>query len=81
MTRAAPRQHPTWVSAGGFQRQLAGRLHFLGWLRAHPVLHLPVEAAVPVARGLQGRWRLAATFYLSSLVGTACTDQPWRPPE
>ena len=47
-----------------------------GWLRAHPVLHLPVEAfAVPVALGgLQGRWRLAATFYLSSLVGTACTD-------
>ncbi len=24
--------------------------------------------------GLQGRWRLAATFYLSSLAGTACTD-------
>jgi hypothetical protein len=35
-----------------------------------------VEAfALPVALGgLQGRWRLAATFYLSSLVGTACTD-------
>jgi len=54
---------------------LAGCI-FWGWLRAHPVLHLPVEAfAVPVALGgLQGRWRLAATFYLSSLVGTACTD-------
>ena len=49
---------------------------FWGWLRAHPVLHLPVEAfALPMALGgLQGRWRLAATFYLSSLVGTACTD-------
>ena len=54
---------------------LAGCI-FWGWLRAHPVLHLPVEAfAVPIALGgLQGRWRLAATFYLSSLVGTACTD-------
>ena len=40
------------------------------------MLHLPVEAfALPVALGgLQGRWRLAATFYLSSLLGTACTD-------
>ena len=54
---------------------LAGCI-FWGWLRAHPVLHLPVEAfALPVALGgLQGRWRLAATFYLTSLVGTACTD-------
>jgi len=54
---------------------LAGCI-FWGWLRAHPVLHLPVEAfALPLALGgLQGRWRLAATFYLSSLVGTACTD-------
>ncbi len=54
---------------------LAGCI-FWGWLRAHPVLHLPVEAfALPVALGgLQGRWRLAATFYLSSLLGTACTD-------
>ncbi len=54
---------------------LAGCI-FWGWLRAHPVLHLPVEAfAVPVALGgLNGRWRLAATFYLASLVGTACTD-------
>ena len=54
---------------------LAGCI-FWGWLRAHPVLHLPVEAfALPVAMGgLQGRWRLAATFYLSSLLGTACTD-------
>ena len=54
---------------------LAGCI-FWGWLRAHPVLHLPVEAfALPLALGgLQGRWRLAATFYLSSLAGTACTD-------
>ena len=54
---------------------LAGCI-FWGWLRSHPVLHLPVEAfAVPVALGgLQGRWRLAATFYLTSLLGTASTD-------
>ena len=54
---------------------LAGCI-FWGWLRAHPVLHLPIEAfALPIALGgLNGPWRLAATFYLSSLVGTACTD-------
>ena len=61
---------------GGFSGSWLAGCIFWGWLRAHPVLHLPVEAfAVPVALGgLQGRWRLAATFYLSSLVGTACTD-------
>ena len=54
---------------------LAGCL-FWGWLRAHPILHLPVEAfALPLALGgLNGRWRLASAFYLSSLIGTACTD-------
>lgn len=54
---------------------LAGCI-FWGWLRAHPVLHLPVEAfALPLAiGGLDGRWKLASAFYLSSLLGTACTD-------
>ena len=54
---------------------LAGCL-FWGWLRAHPLLHLPIEAfALPLAvTGLNGRWRLACGFYLSSLLGTACTD-------
>ena len=54
---------------------LAGSL-FWGWMRAHPLLHLPIEAfALPLAlTGLNGRWRLAASFYLASLVGTACTD-------
>ena len=54
---------------------LAGCL-FWGWLRTHPVLHLPVEAfALPLALGgLGSRWRLASGFYLSSLIGTACTD-------
>ena len=49
---------------------------FWGWLRAHPVLHLPVEAfALPLAlAGFGTRWRLASAFYLSSLVGTAFTD-------
>ncbi len=54
---------------------LAGCL-FWGWLRAHPILHLPIEAfALPLALGgLNGRWRVASAFYLSSLIGTACTD-------
>ncbi len=54
---------------------LAGCL-FWGWLRAHPLVHLPIEAfALPVAlAGLRTRWKLAAGFYLASLIGTACTD-------
>jgi len=54
---------------------LAGCL-FWGWLRAHPLVHLPIEAfALPLAvAGLRTRWKLAGGFYLASLVGTACTD-------
>jgi hypothetical protein len=54
---------------------LAGCL-FWGWLRLHPVWHLPLEAfALPLAvAGLGGRWRLAGAFYLASLLGTAATD-------
>lgn len=54
---------------------LAGCL-FWGWLRAHPLLHLPIEAfALPLAiTGLNSRWRLACGFYLASLLGTVCTD-------
>ena len=54
---------------------MAGSL-FWGWLSAHPVLHLPVEAfALPLAvAGLNTRWRCACAFYLASLVGTAFTD-------
>ena len=60
----------------GFSGSWLAGCVFWGWLRAHPVLHLPVEAfALPLALGgLQGRWRLASAFYLSSLIGTACTD-------
>ncbi len=49
---------------------------FWGWLRAYPVWHLPVEAvAFPLACfGLTTRWKLGAGFYLSCLLGTACTD-------
>lgn len=54
---------------------LAGSL-FWGWLRMHPVLHLPVEAiALPLAvGGLNSRWKLSCSFYLASLLGTALTD-------
>ncbi len=49
---------------------------FWGWLRMHPVLHLPVEAvALPLAFiGITTRWRIGAGFYLSCLLGTAFTD-------
>ena len=54
---------------------LCGSL-FWGWLRLHPLLHLPVEAlALPLAlAGLRSRWQLAGAFYLASLIGTAATD-------
>jgi hypothetical protein len=54
---------------------LAGCL-FWGWLRLHPLVHLPVEAfALPLAvAGLGGPWRRAGQFYLGSLIGTAATD-------
>ena len=54
---------------------LAGSL-FWGWLRAHPSLHLPVEAlALPLAiTGFGSRWRLGCAFYLASLLGTSITD-------
>ncbi len=60
----------------GFSGSWLAGCVFWGWLRAHPVLHLPVEAfALPLAMtGFNGRWRLACSFYLSSLIGTACTD-------
>jgi hypothetical protein len=42
----------------------------------HPLWHLPIEAfALPLSlAGLRSRWRLAAGFYLASLLGTAATD-------
>jgi hypothetical protein len=60
----------------GFSGSWLGGCLFWGWCRLHPLWHLPIEAfALPMALGgLRGRWRLAASFYLASLLGTACTD-------
>ena len=60
----------------GFSGSWLAGCVFWGWLRAHPVLHLPIEAfALPLAlAGFGTRWRLASAFYVSSLVGTAFTD-------
>ena len=73
-------QRSHWGSAGallvGFSGSWLGGCLFWGWFRLHPLWHLPIEAfALPLALGgLNGRWRLAASFYLASLLGTACTD-------
>ena len=49
---------------------------FWGWLSAHPILHIPVEAvALPLAFiGLGTKWKIGSSFYLASLFGTAITD-------
>ena len=54
---------------------LGGSL-FWGWLSSHPILHIPVEAvALPLALvGLGTKWKIGASFYISSLFGTAMTD-------
>ena len=76
----AQRRSAAWSTAGvllvGFSGSwLAGCL-FWGWLRLHPLVHLPVEAfALPLAlAGLTGPWRRAGQFYLGALAGTAATD-------
>ena len=60
----------------GFAGSWLGGSLFWGWCRLHPLWHLPIEAfALPIAlAGLGSRWRLAAGFYLTSLLGTAATD-------
>jgi hypothetical protein len=61
----------------GFSGSWLGGALFWGWFRCYPLLHLPIEAfALPLALGglTMPRWRLAASFYLASLFGTACTD-------
>ncbi|WP_315858145.1 DUF3120 domain-containing protein [Cyanobium sp. Morenito 9A2] len=69
-----------WKTVGpllvGFSGSWLGGCLFWGWCREHPLWHLPIEAfALPLAlTGLTGRWRLAGSFYLASLLGTACTD-------
>ena len=69
-----------WSAVGsllvGVSWSWLGGCLFWGWLRAHPVWHLPVESiALPVALSLlQTRWKIGASFYLASLLGTAFTD-------
>ena len=69
-----------WFKIGslvlGVRGSWLGGCLFWGWLRMHPVLHLPVEAvALPLACvGLTTKWRMGAGFYLSCLLGTAFTD-------
>jgi hypothetical protein len=76
----AQHPNPRLSTAGtllvGFSGSWLGGCLFWGWCRLHPLWHLPIEAfALPLALGgLNGRWRLAASFYLASLLGTACTD-------
>jgi hypothetical protein len=74
--RGSGRSRQLGVLLVGFSGSWLGGSLFWGWFRLHPVLHLPVEAfALPLAlAGLAGRWRIAAAFYLSSLLGTAATD-------
>ena len=69
-----------WSSVGsllvGVSWSWLGGCLFWGWLRAHPVWHLPVESiALPIAVSLlETRWKIGASFYLASLLGTAFTD-------
>lgn len=60
----------------GFCGSWLGGTLFWGWCRLHPIWHLPIEAfALPLAlAGLGTRWRLAGSFYLAALLGTAATD-------
>lgn len=75
-SRSATRLRDAGALLVGFSGSWLGGCLFWGWCRMHPLWHLPIEAFVlPLAlAGLSGRWRLAASFYLASLLGTACTD-------
>jgi len=72
--------HEKWSSVGsllvGVSWSWLGGCLFWGWLRAHPVWHLPVESiALPIAVSLlKTRWKIGASFYLACLLGTAFTD-------
>ncbi len=69
-----------WSAVGslllGVSWSWLGGCLFWGWLRAHPVWHLPVESiALPIAISLLNtRWKIGSSFYLASLLGTAFTD-------
>lgn len=74
--RASGQRRTFGVLLVGFAGSWLGGSLFWGWCRLHPLWHLPIEAfALPIAlAGLRSRWRLAAGFYLTSLLGTATTD-------
>ena len=69
-----------WLNVGslviGISWSWLGGCLFWGWLRDQPVWHLPVEAILlPIAcLAINTRWRVGASFYLASLLGTAFTD-------
>lgn len=69
-----------WSALGallvGFCGSWLGGCLFWGWFRSHPLCHLPLEGCLlPLAlTGITSRWRLAGSFYLASLAGTAATD-------
>jgi len=71
-----PQRQQLGILLVGFAGSWVGGTLFWGWGREHPVLHLPIEAfALPLAiGGLRTRWRIGASFYLASLLGTALTD-------
>jgi Protein of unknown function (DUF3120) len=55
---------------------LAGSIYW-GWLRAEPLIHMPIEAiGLPFALGCiwRGWGKIGNFFYLGSLLGTAITD-------
>ena len=55
---------------------LAGSIYW-GWLRSHPLIHIPVEAiGLPFALWCvwKGWGKIGNFFYLGSLLGTAITD-------
>ena len=60
----------------GISGSWLGGCLFWGWLSAYPILHIPVEAVVfPLALiGLDTKWKIGSSFYISSLFGTAITD-------
>ena len=60
----------------GISGSWLGGCLFWGWLSPYPILHIPVEAVVlPLALiGLDTKWKIGSSFYISSLFGTAVTD-------
>jgi hypothetical protein len=71
-------QHRWWgdIILGFSWSWLAGSIYW-GWLRAEPLIHMPIEAiGLPFALGCiwRGWGKIGNFFYLGSLLGTAITD-------